>query len=87
MALTPAAGFPYYINLLGEVNFRAAFMANETFKWLNSISEEKSTYRYSVGKWSINGYRLKSRGQKKSDLASGCFSFKKGGYTITSTSC
>jgi uncharacterized damage-inducible protein DinB len=53
MTLTPASGFPYYIALLGEANIEEMFNTNETFDRLSSISEEKSTFRYAAGKWSI----------------------------------
>lgn len=46
-------GFPYYIELLGNADFRTLFSSQENFALLDSISEEQATYRYAPGKWSI----------------------------------
>ena len=53
MALTRSSGFPYYISLLGDQDYTALFLSRANFDWLESISEQQSTYRYAVGKWSI----------------------------------
>jgi len=46
-------GFPYYIECVGNNDYRQLFSSKENINFLRSISEEKSTYRYAPGKWSI----------------------------------
>ncbi len=46
-------GFPYYIECAGDQNYMDLFLSKENMKLLHSINEEKSTYRYAPGKWSI----------------------------------
>ena len=46
-------GFPYYIELVGDKDYRQLFLSNENMQLLQSISEEKSTWRYASDKWSI----------------------------------
>lgn len=46
-------GFPYYIELLGNSDYKQLFTSTENLQVLESISEEKSTHRYAPGKWSI----------------------------------
>ena len=46
-------GFPYYIELVGDKDYRQLFLSNENMQLLQSISEEKSTWRYAPDKWSI----------------------------------
>ena len=53
MALTVADGFPYYASLVGDRNYQELFTSSENYNLLASIPEEKSKYRYAVGKWSI----------------------------------
>jgi uncharacterized damage-inducible protein DinB len=53
MTLTVADGFPYYASLVGEQDFRKLFQSTQNMNVLDSITEEKSTYRYAEGKWSI----------------------------------
>ncbi len=53
MQYTVQDGFPYYIELTGNADIRQLFSSNENFTLLETISEEKSTYRYAPGKWSI----------------------------------
>lgn len=53
MKYTPKDGFPYYFNLAKEENLDALFYASSTFELLQSISEEKASYRYAPDKWSI----------------------------------
>lgn len=53
MQYTVRDGFPYYIELTGDLNYKDLFSSDENFKVLNSISEEKAKYRYAPGKWSI----------------------------------
>ena len=53
MQYTVQDGFPYYIELLGDLNYRQLFSSQENFALLESISEEQASYRYAPGKWSI----------------------------------
>jgi len=53
MKYTPKDGFPYYFNLAGTTDCIPLFSSQSTFSFLESISEEKSTYRYAPDKWSI----------------------------------
>ena len=46
-------GFPYYIECVGDQNYMALFLSQATTTLLRSITEERSTYRYADGKWSI----------------------------------
>ena len=53
MQYTVQDGFPYYIELLRDLNYRQLFSSQENFALLESISEEQASYRYAPGKWSI----------------------------------
>lgn len=53
MKYTVQDGFPYYIELLGNEDFRTLFFSQENFTLLDAISEEQANYRYAPGKWSI----------------------------------
>lgn len=53
MKYTVQDGFLYYIEMLGEGDYKQQFLSNENFTLLNSISEEKSNYCYEPKKWSI----------------------------------
>lgn len=46
-------GFPYYIELLGNLDYKQLFSSQETFALLESINEQQGSYRYAPGKWSI----------------------------------
>jgi uncharacterized damage-inducible protein DinB len=46
-------GFPYYIELLGDTNYRQLILAKEAITLLGPLTEEKASYRYAVDKWSI----------------------------------
>jgi len=46
-------GFPYYMQCVGNKDYLQLFLSKENIDFLHSISEEKSTYRYASGKWSI----------------------------------
>jgi hypothetical protein len=46
-------GFPYYIELLGNSNYQPLFLAKEAIKLLGSLTDEKASFRYAPGKWSI----------------------------------
>jgi uncharacterized damage-inducible protein DinB len=53
MALSPSAGFPYYISLVSGLDIGTVFKSEENLLLLSSIDETTSTYRYESGKWSI----------------------------------
>ena len=53
MKYTVQDGFPYYIELTGNLNYKELFSSDENFESLSSISEKQANYRYAPGKWSI----------------------------------
>ena len=53
MKYTVNDGFPYYIELLGNMDYRQLFLAKEAINLLGALTEEKTSYRYAPGKWSI----------------------------------
>lgn len=53
MKYTPKDGFPYYFDLVEDIDYKALFSSEETFTFLNSIPEEKADFRYAPDKWSI----------------------------------
>lgn len=53
MHYTPKSGFPYYLNLANKDDLNQLFTSIDVFSFLNTISDEKSTYRYESNKWSI----------------------------------
>jgi uncharacterized damage-inducible protein DinB len=53
MKYTPKDGFPYYLDLVKNMDCQPLFSSQSTFTFLNSISEEKASYRYAPDKWSI----------------------------------
>ena len=53
MRYTPEDGFPYYYNFVNNIKCKQLFSSQSTFTFLNSINEEKSTYRYAPNKWSV----------------------------------
>ena len=53
MKHTPKDGFPYYFELVQPKDCLALFESQETFHFLNTISEEKAHYRYAPEKWSV----------------------------------
>lgn len=53
MKYTIQEGFPYYIELVGNTDYRKLFSSQENFNLLETISEEKSNYRYAPNKWSV----------------------------------
>jgi uncharacterized damage-inducible protein DinB len=46
-------GFPYYIELVGDLDYRQLLLSKENIQWLQSLTEERAGYRYAPGKWSI----------------------------------
>lgn len=53
MKYTVQDGFPYYIELLGNADYKQLFTSPATFVLLEKISEEQANYRYAPDKWSI----------------------------------
>jgi len=53
MKYTVEDGFKYYIELLGNANYKQRFASQENIALLETLSEEKSTCRYATNKWSI----------------------------------
>lgn len=53
MTLTVADGFPFYVSLVGNENYKKLFTATDKMDFFSSITEEKSRHRYAEGKWSI----------------------------------
>lgn len=53
MAYTPKDGFPYYLELVKNVDYLTLFTSEKNAAFLNSISEEQAMYRYEPEKWSI----------------------------------
>ena len=53
MSYTPQDGFPYYFDLVKSQDCKSLFSSLSTFTFLNTITEEKSTYRYAPNKWTI----------------------------------
>lgn len=46
-------GFPYYIELLGDKDYRQLFGSKANLDLLKSLTEEQAAFRYAPGKWSI----------------------------------
>ena len=53
MKYSPKDGFPYYQQLAGDSDCFMLFSSLTNFNFLHSIPEEKASYRYAPGKWSI----------------------------------
>ncbi len=53
MKYLPQDGFPYYFDLVKNMDRRSLFSSLSTFTFLDSITEEMATYRYAPDKWSI----------------------------------
>lgn len=53
MSYTPKDGFPYYYSLVRNMDCRTLFSSSSTLRFLESIDEEKSAFRYAPNKWSI----------------------------------
>ena len=49
----PEDGFPYYFNIVKNMDCKLLFSSLSTSTFLSSINEEKATYRYAPNKWSI----------------------------------
>jgi len=46
-------GFPYYIELLGNSDYRQLFLAKDAIHLLGPLTEEKASFRYAPDKWSL----------------------------------
>ena len=53
MRYIPKDGFPYYFDLVGNIDLETLFSSLSTFTFLDSIDEKKAAYRYAPDKWSI----------------------------------
>lgn len=53
MKYSASDGFPYYIELIGDKDYRQLFQSDENLSLLKSLTEEQSKHRYAQGKWSI----------------------------------
>jgi uncharacterized damage-inducible protein DinB len=53
MSYSTEDGFPYYIDLVENLDFMNLFGSNLNFELLEKISESQSCYRYAPNKWSI----------------------------------
>jgi uncharacterized damage-inducible protein DinB len=53
MKYSVSDGFPYYIELVGDKDYKQLFRSDENISLLKSLSEEQSGHRYAPGKWSI----------------------------------
>lgn len=53
MRYSVSDGFPYYIELVGDNDYRQLFQLGESFSLLKSLTEEQAQHRYAPGKWSI----------------------------------
>ncbi|MDY8134468.1 DinB family protein [Aquimarina sp. 2201CG5-10] len=53
MKYTPKDGFPYYYDLVRDIECKPLFSSLSTFTFLDSINEEKANYRYLPDKWNI----------------------------------
>jgi uncharacterized damage-inducible protein DinB len=53
MKYTVQDGFPYYIELVEDADYKQLFTAQENFSMLEAMNEERAGYRYAAGKWSI----------------------------------
>ncbi len=53
MNYTPLDGFPYYFDLVKEELLTPLFTSLSTLTLLDTIDEEKASYRYQPQKWSI----------------------------------
>ena len=49
----PEDGFPYYFDLVKDIDLESLYSSSDTSTFLQSISEEKGTYRFAPDKWSI----------------------------------
>lgn len=46
-------GFPYYIELVGNHDYKALFLSEDNIKLLESLTEVQANYRYAPNKWSV----------------------------------
>ncbi|HWI93287.1 MAG TPA: DinB family protein [Flavisolibacter sp.] len=53
MKYSVSDGFPYYIELVGDNDYRQLFQSDKNFSLLKSLTEDQAKHRYAPGKWSI----------------------------------
>ena len=53
MSYAPEDGFPYYLNLVTDIDFQLIFASSSNLTFLNSLTEKNGVYRYAPNKWSI----------------------------------
>jgi uncharacterized damage-inducible protein DinB len=53
MQYSVSDGFPYYIELVGDNDYRQLFQSNQNVSLLKSLTEDQAKHRYAPGKWSI----------------------------------
>lgn len=53
MKYKPEDGFPYYFDLVKDMDYLSLFSSPSTINFLSSISDEKAVYSYAPNKWSI----------------------------------
>lgn len=52
MKYTVQDGYPYYIGLVSNADYRQLFSSPENLAVLESIDETRGSFRYAQGKWS-----------------------------------
>lgn len=53
MTYKPEDGFPYYFDLVEDMDSLSLFSSSSTMNFVSSISEEEAVYRYAPNKWNI----------------------------------
>ncbi len=53
MKYTVSDGFPYYIELLGDADYRDLLYSNASIEKLQKLTKEESEYRFQNDKWSV----------------------------------
>jgi uncharacterized damage-inducible protein DinB len=53
MKYTVPDGFPYYIELLGDADYRDLLYSNASIEKFQRLSKEESEYRFQNDKWSV----------------------------------
>lgn len=53
MKYSVSDGFPYYIELVNDKDYKQLFQPGENISMLKSLTEDQAKHRYAPGKWSI----------------------------------
>lgn len=53
MKYSPKDGFPYYYDLVKDMDYKYLFIESSTVSFLSTISKDKADYRYAPNKWSV----------------------------------